>query len=51
VTSSIPIAVVITGFEPGGTGRQMIGRFNDIYLSELVRHGAVPAGHSPLAVS
>jgi glycosyltransferase involved in cell wall biosynthesis len=30
---------------------RMVARFDDIYLAELVRHGAVPAGHSQLAVS
>jgi len=30
---------------------RMVARFDDIYLSELVRHGAAPAGHSQLAVS
>ena len=30
---------------------RMVARFDDIYLSELTRHGAVPAGHSQLAVS
>jgi hypothetical protein len=30
---------------------RMVARFDDLYLSELVRHGAAPAGHSQLAVS
>jgi hypothetical protein len=30
---------------------RMVAGFDDIYLSELVRQGAVPAGHSQLAVS
>jgi hypothetical protein len=29
----------------------MVARFDDIHLSELVRHGGVPDGHSQLAVS
>jgi glycosyltransferase involved in cell wall biosynthesis len=30
---------------------RMVTEFEELYLTELVRHGAVPAGHSQLAVS
>ena len=30
---------------------RMVAGFDDLYLTELARHGAVPAGHSQLAVS
>jgi len=42
----------MTSFEPGGLlSDRRVARFDDIYRSKLVRHGAVPAGRSQLAVS